>query len=121
LAADGSWQGAEFLVDIAADRTVFSAEILIALGFEPISATYYLGGVGGQAASVILQTQIRLTREQGGEVLFRGRYAAFTEVAALEMSVLGRDITNIFAVIADRPGDVVCLLGHRHRYQIVFS
>jgi hypothetical protein len=34
------------------------------------------------------------------------------------MSVLGGDITGLFAVIVDRPGDVVCLLGQRHRYTI---
>ena len=34
------------------------------------------------------------------------------------MSVLGRDITNLLAVIIDRPHDVICLLGQRHRYMI---
>jgi hypothetical protein len=34
------------------------------------------------------------------------------------MSVLGRDITNLFGVIVDRPGDVVCLVGQGHRYLI---
>jgi hypothetical protein len=34
------------------------------------------------------------------------------------MSVLGRDITDLFAVIVDRVHDVVCLLGQRHRYSI---
>jgi hypothetical protein len=35
------------------------------------------------------------------------------------MSVLGRDIINLFALIVDRPQDIVCLLGQRHRYRIV--
>jgi hypothetical protein len=34
------------------------------------------------------------------------------------MSVLGRDITNLFAVIVDRPGDAVCLVGQGHLYLI---
>jgi hypothetical protein len=34
------------------------------------------------------------------------------------MSVLGRDITGLFAVIVDQPGNVVCLLRQRHRYMI---
>jgi hypothetical protein len=34
------------------------------------------------------------------------------------MSVLGRDITNLFAVIVDRPRDFVGLLGQRHQYVI---
>jgi hypothetical protein len=33
--------------------------------------------------------------------------------------VLGRDITRLFAVIIDQPGDIVCLLGQRHQYTIV--
>jgi hypothetical protein len=35
------------------------------------------------------------------------------------MSVLGRDILNLFALIVDRPQETVCLLGQRHRYAIV--
>jgi hypothetical protein len=34
------------------------------------------------------------------------------------VSVLGRDVTGRFAVIVDRPGSVVCLLGQRHGYRI---
>ena len=38
---------------------------------------------------------------------------------ALDISVLGRDITESFAVIVDQPGDVVSLLAQMHRYSIV--
>jgi hypothetical protein len=34
------------------------------------------------------------------------------------MCVLGRDIMNLFAVIVDRPGDLVCMIGRGHRYTI---
>jgi hypothetical protein len=34
------------------------------------------------------------------------------------MSVLGRDITGFFALVADQPGHVICLLGQRHWYII---
>jgi hypothetical protein len=50
--------------------------------------------------------------------VFRWQYAAVTELEALDISVLGRDITGLFAVIVDRPHDVVCLVGHQHRYTI---
>jgi hypothetical protein len=50
--------------------------------------------------------------------VFKGRFAAFTDPKALDMSVLGRDITNLFAVIVDRPQDLVCLLGQRQHYRI---
>jgi hypothetical protein len=32
--------------------------------------------------------------------------------------VLGRDILNLFAVIVDRPADIVCLISQRHCYKI---
>lgn len=48
----------------------------------------------------------------------RRHYAAVTEPEALDMSVLGRDITEFFAVIVDHPGQVVCLVGQRHQYRI---
>jgi hypothetical protein len=69
--------------------------------------------------SVVVETQIRFSREEEGhKVVFHGQYAAVTEIDALETSVLGRDIIGLFALIVDRPGDVVCLIGQRHRYTI---
>jgi hypothetical protein len=62
--------------------------------------------------------KIQLTHEDAGNVVFRGQYAAVTELEALDINVLGRDITDVFAVIVDRLHDVVCLLGQRHRYSI---
>jgi hypothetical protein len=119
LAGDGSRVRVPFLVDPAADRTVFSADILEALGLERASHGQQLGGVGGIAASVVVDTQIEFAREQPGPAVFRGRFAAFTNPEALDMSVLGRDITNLLAVIVDRPGEFVCLLGQRHSHSIV--
>jgi hypothetical protein len=117
-AADGSWEKSEFLVDTGADRTVFSAATLARLALQPLAMPEGLSGVGGMAASVIVETWMRLTREDAGKVMFRGQYAAVTELAALDISVLGRDIIGLFAVIVDRLHDVVCLLGQRHRYSI---
>jgi hypothetical protein len=34
------------------------------------------------------------------------------------MSVLGRDITGLCALIVGKPSNVVCLLGQRHQYAI---
>jgi hypothetical protein len=45
-------------------------------------------------------------------------YAAFTQLEALDMSVLGRDIMEVFAVLVDRSGDVVTLIRQPHRYAI---
>ena len=118
LADDGSWQPTEFLVDTGADRTVLSALTLEELHLQPRVTQDRLGGVGGIVDSVIVETRIRFSHETGNKVTFRGQYAACTQVESLDMSVLGRDITSSFAVIVDHPGNVICLLGQRHRYTI---
>ena len=113
------WQPAEFLVDTGADRTVFSAATLSKLGLQPIVVQERLGGLGGLINAVVVATQIQLTRETGSKVVFRSQYAAVTAVEALDICVLGRDITGLFTVLVDQPGDLVCLLRQRHRYTIV--
>jgi len=119
LAGHGFWVPAPFLVDTGADRTVFSAPVLAVLALQPTLSLERLGGVGGIVIPVAVETQIRFRHEAGrGMVVFRGQYAAVTEREALDMSVLGRDIISLFALIVDQPGSVICLLGQRHRYVI---
>jgi hypothetical protein len=117
-AADGSWLKTPFLLDTGADRTVFSANILAALGLRSLMPAQKLAGAGGELSSVLVDTRIQFPTEDGNRVVFRAQYAAVTELEALDMSVLGRDITNLFAVIVDRPRDFVGLLGQRHQYTI---
>ena len=112
------WKKIEFLVDTGADCTVFSPATLARLGLPRLDAQDGVSGLGGLTHSVIVETQIRLTRGDSGKVLFRGRYAAVTGLDALDISVLGRDVMGLFAVIVDQPGDVVCMLGQRHHYGI---
>jgi len=116
--AGGAWVAAEFLVDSGADRTVFSAALLSILRLQTAVPADRLGGVGGTVDSVAVSTQIRLTRDGQGKVLFRGEFAAVTALEALDMSVLGRDITDMFAVVVDHPGNAVCLVSQPHRYEI---
>ena len=119
LASDGTWIPAEFLVDSGADRTVFSAGLLtLVAGGSPTISGERLSGWGGAAEFATVETQIRLVSESGIPVSFRARYAAATRAESLDMRVLGRDITGLFAAIIDRPGNVVALLGQRHRYRI---
>lgn len=119
LNARGDWEPALFLVDTGADCTVFSAAMLDALGFAYGPERRRLGGVGGLAESVEVSTQIQLVQDDGGQAVFRGRYSAFTQLESLDMSVLGRDITQMFAVIVDRPNGVVALVRPSHRYRIL--
>lgn len=118
LAADGSWLPVELLVDVGADRTVFSGAVLAVLGLTQHEPPHQLGGVGGAASTVTITTQLRLPLDGGGTIGFQGSFAGFTETEALDISVLGRDITNLFSVIVDRPGDRVCMIGQGHGYAI---
>jgi hypothetical protein len=116
--ADGSHVKTPLLVDTGADCTVFSSRILSLLDILPIESQAQLGGIGGGAESVALETHLQLLDDNGQPVLFHGTFAAFTSAEAADMSVLGRDILGLFAVIVDQPGDVVSLIGQRYRYVI---
>jgi hypothetical protein len=118
LAGVDSWEWVEFLVDTGADRPVFTAATLAKLSLQSVTAHESISGLGGGADSVVVETQIRLTRENSGKVVFRGQYAAVTELDSLDIDVLGRDITGLFTVVVDQPGDTICLLGQRHHYTI---
>lgn len=117
-AADGSWVKCPFLVDTGADRTVLTAAALTQLGLRPITSDDGISGLGGSAESVVIETQIRLSRDNSSKVVFRGQYAAVTEVKSLDTCVLGRDITGLFAVIVDETRRVVCMVSQRHHYTI---
>lgn len=118
LAADGSWLPVELLLDVGADRTVFTAGVLATLALPQLPAPHQLGGVGGAAATVAVVTHLRLPLDSGSAIAFQGTFAGFLQADALDMSVLGRDILNLFAAVVDRPGDMVCLIGQGHRYTI---
>jgi hypothetical protein len=49
----------------------------------------------------------------------RGKFTAFTEPGATDMSVMGRDVLNNFHVIVSRPNREVLLLAPRHRYEVL--
>jgi hypothetical protein len=116
---NGQWESAAFLVDTGADRTVLSAPVLAALGLSQSSAPEQLGGLGGLTETVTVESSLRLTKQDAGKVNFRAQFAAVTEIEALDICVLGRDILGLFAVIVDEPQQAVWLLSQRHGYAIV--
>jgi hypothetical protein len=118
LTADGRWLQTDFLVDTGADKTALDGNTLKKLGLGTTRPAFEIGGVGGKAESVYAETQVRLFQEGGKDILINGPFIAFTDLETLDTSVLGRDFLDYFAVIVDRPGDVVCLLGQRHHYKI---
>jgi hypothetical protein len=118
LAANGSWQPAPFLVDTGADRTLLSGNVWLSLGMPADKPAYELSGLGGSSESVFADTKLQFRREDGTDVVVRGPFVVFTTPDTLDMSLLGRDVLNLFALIVDRPRDVVYLLGLRHHYKI---
>ena len=121
LTGEGHWRAFELLVDTGADRTVISANVLESLNVQPTAPQDRIGGIGGLVDSVSVNTQIRLSRDDGQKAVCRGKYSACTDHEALDMSVLGRDILEMFALIVDRPADVVAMIGGQHSYMIAFQ
>jgi hypothetical protein len=118
--ADGQWVEVAFLLDAGADRTVFSPDFLPLL--QPLAGVEFeqtrLAGVGGQVNSVTVETTIGFIKDDGRPVTVQGTFVVFTEDESLDLSVLGRDVTNNFSVIYDYPSQTVALLAPPHSYEI---
>ncbi|MEK6287153.1 MAG: hypothetical protein AABO57_15540 [Acidobacteriota bacterium] len=118
--SDGQMVDVPFLLDAGADRTVFSADFLDLL--VPLQNTEVdqirLAGVGGSVSSITIETAIGFIRDDGRVATVRGQFGVFTEGESAELSVLGRDVTNNFAVIYDYPNRAVVLLALPHYYEI---
>ncbi len=117
----GTMIAEQFLVDTGADRTVVSAALLyqLALPVESAPPEERIVGIGGAAPYVIIEGLMELTRDDGGPAIVRGRFTAFTDPSASDVSVVGRDVLNNFDVIVSRPNNEVLLLAPRHCYQIL--
>ncbi len=100
---------------------MISANVLESLDLVTTVPRDRIGGVGGLVESVSVNTQIRLSRDNGQKAVFRGEYCACTDHEALDMSVLGRDILEMFALIVDRKSDLVVMLGGQHIYAIAMQ
>lgn len=118
--ADGAYRDDDFLIDTGADRTVLGAGLLASLGFPPVepSAEVALQGIGGASPYVLVRTSIELTRDDGVPIHLRGEYAAFTDPAATELSILGRDVLNLFDVLISHSRTEVLLLAPPHGYRV---
>jgi hypothetical protein len=118
LTVTGTWEQTFFLVDTGADRTVFNAALYELTGHPGTATGDRVGGIGGFADAVDVPAEIQLTADDGATPVFRGTFAALMQHEMLDMSVLGRDVLDLFAVIVDRPGDTIALIGQRHRYSV---
>ena len=118
LDGENIWRSLELLIDTGADRTVLSADVLATSMLPEIPAGDRLAGAGGFIDTVAVRTQLRILRDDGIPVTLRSEYAACTNPSALDMSVLGRDILDMFTLILDRLGSQIALIGGEHDYAI---
>src|SRR5262249_55921949 len=116
-AGQAHWE--RFLIDSGADQTIFTTALFAALGF-PIQqdASLIVEGIGGNSPTVEVPTQIEFTGVDGATVIVRGPYSAFTDPAASDISLLGRDVLNNFDVILSRRRKEVALLALNHHYHV---
>lgn len=109
-----------FLVDIGADRTVFSAHLARKLGLASETTTESkMVGVGGEAGFVLFETVIQLLADNGTPIRLKGEFAAFRDETAIDLCVLGRDVLNHFDCIVSRRNNEVLLLAGNHRYAVI--
>ena len=108
------------VVDTGADSTVFSAHVLPFLAdlSMPPSESLRIMGIGGGVEYRLLRTPLLFMGDTGQSVTVNGEFAIVTDLGASDLSVLGRDVLDNFAVIVDRPGNRVLLLSGRHRYTV---
>src|SRR4029077_7765896 len=114
---------ANFLIDSGADRTVFSASLLarVRLPAKNTPPDFILSGIGGSSEFVLVTTIIEFIRDDGGAARVHGEFAGFTDPAATDLSVLGRDVLDNFDLIISRRRNEVMLIAPKHRYRIEYD
>jgi Aspartyl protease len=120
LSGDGNPVSEDFLLDTGADRTVFSAALLAQLPLPTKSTQpgFSLSGIGGARDFVLVTTVLEFTRDDGGPLRVRGEFAGFTDLAATDLSVLGREVFDNFDLIISRRRNEILLIAPRHQYRI---
>jgi hypothetical protein len=120
IGGDGTPRGENFLIDSGADRSVFSAALLERLRLPARNAQpdFTLSGIGGTSEFVLITTVIEFIRDGGRPVQVRGEFAGFTDPAATDLSVLGRDVLDNFDLILSRRRNEILLLAPNHQYRV---
>jgi hypothetical protein len=109
------------LLDTGADRTFFSVELFRDLQWAPDALRpprAELSGLGGASGYVCLTTTIELRRSDGNPVRLFGEFAALTDPPGPEMSLLGRDVLDLFDLVLSRERNEILLLRPLHYYLV---
>ncbi len=119
-ASDGTLIADDFLIDSGADRTVFSAALMVRLQLPTrnLDSGTALCGVGGQTDSVLVSATVQFLTQAGHPVRIHGEFAAFTDPTATDLSILGRDISDLFDLIISRRQSQILMIAGDHRYRV---
>ena len=119
--ADGVLDSQPFLIDTGADRTVLSGDSFNLLGLPPLppSSGAPFAGVGGNLAFVEVATTLYLPLDPKTFHAITGQFAATTDPLALPISILGRDILDLFDVIISNRRDEIVFLSDPHVYYVI--
>jgi Retroviral aspartyl protease len=121
VAQDGTLWSETFLIDSGADCTVLRAELIQSLGYPAGAYGNGLQGISGSTPAVQIATTLAFVAAAGTTVHVKGPFAAFTDPAATDIRVLGRDVLNSFDLILSRRRNQVLLLAGNHFYTIGHS
>ena len=119
-ASDGTLIADDFLIDSGADRTVFSAALMVRpqLPSRSLNSGTALCGIGGQAESVLVNATVQFLTRAGLPVRIHGEFSAFTDPTATDLSILGRDILDHFDLIISRRQNEVLMIAADQRYRV---
>lgn len=114
---DGSSLDVLFVVDTGADRTVLTSSFYSQLIPDDTGETTGLNETDGFSTAVI-ETQVQFVTAARQRLSFRGSISVSSDPDRVSLCTLGRDLLNNFAVVVDRPRNVVALLTADHPYSI---
>jgi hypothetical protein len=101
-----------FLLDTGADATVVAYDVAQQLAaytsLTPNAAP--ATGIGGAAATEILAVDLLFTTVDGRRSLIRGPLLAFASSSTSDLSILGRDVIDLFDLVYSRRNDQIALL-----------
>jgi len=119
--SSGVWVPLPFLIDSGADATLLDASCLQQMGTDLGTVSEQTAsGVGGKAPHVQFATALRFESEEGTKT-FTGTVGVFTNPAACDTPVLGRDMLDNFRLIFDRGRNSILLLSPPHDYEVIIS
>ena len=90
----------DFLVVLGQTSQFSARRCLYACGCLPgVRLLNALSGIGGERVFVMVTTRVEFLHDDGRLIRIHGEFASFTDPAATDLSILGRDVLDNFDLI----------------------